>query len=429
MEKLVYKTYDEVVYSKVLENGLNVRILPKKGFHKTYALFSTNYGSIDNDFYPLNADEAITVPDGIAHFLEHKLFEKEDGDVFQVFGQQGASANAYTSFTTTAYLFSATQEVEKNLKTLIDFVQDPYFTEETVEKEKGIIAQEIQMYDDDPDWRLFFGLQENLFPEHPVSIDIAGTVQTIQDITADHLYTCYDTFYHPSNMALSIVGNIEPEEIMKLIEENQAAKTFESSCEIKRVEAEEDLNKIIPSRSIEMAVQRPKITLGIRGHQPHFNDVRDFKRANTLNLLLRLIFGSTSQTYLDLYDEGVIDDSFGYSVNYDRGYDYISLSVDNKEVEKTLAALKEVLLNAAESPELNQENFALVKKRMIGQNLISLNSVEYLARQLYYPQYKDKNIFDLLPLIEEITLEDVKKIAEEYIIDDYLSEFVILPKE
>lgn len=429
MEKLVYKTYDEVVYSKVLENGLNVRILPKKGFHKTYALFSTNYGSIDNDFYPLNADEAITVPDGIAHFLEHKLFEKEDGDVFQVFGQQGASANAYTSFTTTAYLFSATQEVEKNLKTLIDFVQEPYFTEETVEKEKGIIAQEIQMYDDDPDWRLFFGLQENLFPEHPVSIDIAGTVQTIQDITADHLYTCYDTFYHPSNMALSIVGNIEPEEIMKLIEENQAAKTFESSCEIKRVEAEEDLNKIIPRRSIEMAVQRPKITLGIRGHQPHFNDVRDFKRANTLNLLLRLIFGSTSQTYLDLYDEGVIDDSFGYSVNYDRGYDYISLSVDNKEVEKTLAALREVLLNAAESPELNQENFALVKKRMIGQNLISLNSVEYLARQLYYPQYKDKNIFDLLPLIEEITLEDVKKIAEEYIIDDYLSEFVILPKE
>ena len=167
------------------------------------------------------------VPDGIAHFLEHKLFEKEDGDVFQQFSRQGASANAFTSFTRTAYLFSSTSDVEKNLETLVDFVQDPYFSEKTVEKEKGIIGQEITMYDDNPDWRLYFGLIQNLYQNHPVKIDIAGTIESISHITKDLLYECYNTFYHPSNMLLFIVGPVDPNKFMDQVRENQAKKDIQ----------------------------------------------------------------------------------------------------------------------------------------------------------------------------------------------------------
>lgn len=180
--------------------------MPKPELTKTYGVFMTNYGSIDQSFVPIGQTEAITVPDGIAHFLEHKLFEKEDRDVFTDFTKQAASPNAFTSFTETAYLFSATSNIEKNVLTLIDFVQDPYFSEQSVEKEKGIIAQEINMYDDQPDWRLFMGTNKALFHNHPVNIDIAGTVDSIYTITKDDLYTCYHTFYHPENMILFVTG-------------------------------------------------------------------------------------------------------------------------------------------------------------------------------------------------------------------------------
>lgn len=228
MEKITFEQLQEELYYEKLANGLDVYILPKRGFNKTYATFTTKYGSVDNHFIPLGKEEFVKVPDGIAHFLEHKLFEKEDGDVFQQFSRQGASANAFTSFTRTAYLFSSTSNVELNLETLMDFVQEPYFTEKTVEKEKGIIGQEITMYDDNPDWRLYFGLIENLYQNHPVKIDIAGTIDSISHITKDMLYECYNTFYHPSNMLLFVVGPVDVEKIMNQIKENQAKKPFES---------------------------------------------------------------------------------------------------------------------------------------------------------------------------------------------------------
>ena len=200
MEKRVYETLQETLFYEKMDNGLDVYILPKKGFHKTYATFTTNYGSVDNQFVPLGKTEMKRVPDGIAHFLEHKLFEKEDGDVFQQFSKQGASANAFTTFTRTAYLFSSTDNVEKNLETLMDFVQTPYFSDKTVEKEKGIIGQEIRMYDDNPDWRVYFGAIESMYHHHPVKIDIAGTIESIAEITKELLYECYETFYHPSKI-------------------------------------------------------------------------------------------------------------------------------------------------------------------------------------------------------------------------------------
>ena len=224
MERIDIANWGRPCITKSFPTGFRFTCCPKPGFFKTYARLTTHYGSIDNHFQP-PGKEAVRVPDGIAHFLEHKMFEKEDGDVFQHFAAQGASANAFTSFDRTAYLFSCTDQVEANLTTLLDFVQTPYFTEAGVEKEKGIIGQEIRMYEDHPDWRSYFGLIESLYHRHPVRVDIAGTVESIAEITKDTLYLCYETFYHPGNMLLFVVGPVDPEKIINLVRENQAGKT------------------------------------------------------------------------------------------------------------------------------------------------------------------------------------------------------------
>ena len=256
MQTIEFQQLDETLYYKQLENGLDVYILPKKGFSKTFVTFTTKYGSIDRTFVPIGEEEPITVPDGIAHFLEHKMFEKEEGDVFQKFSEVGAQANAFTSFTRTAYLFSSTNHLYKSTETLLDFVQQPYFTEETVNKEKGIIGQEITMYDDQPDWRLYFGAIENMYHNHPVKIDIAGTIESIDKITAEHLYTCYNTFYHPSNMLLFVIGAVDPTEMMAFIEGNQKKKEFPEPTSLSRIFDEEPVEVAIKERELKMDVQQ-----------------------------------------------------------------------------------------------------------------------------------------------------------------------------
>ena len=267
MEINSYPQFGETLYTATLDNGLKVNFLPRTDFHKTYGILTTDYGSVDNEFVPLGETEIRRFPDGIAHFLEHKLFEKEDHDAFELFGKYGADANAFTSFTRTSYLFQTTQNVAKCVTTLLDFVQTPYFSEKTVEKEKGIIGQEIKMYDDDSNWRLYFGIIENMYPKNSLSIDIAGTVDSINKITAKDLYDCYKTFYQPSNMDLFLVGNFEVEAMLELIKENQAVKEFPSPEPIKRAEEFFDLEgrDIIPYRMTELEVQRPKTIIGIKG--------------------------------------------------------------------------------------------------------------------------------------------------------------------
>jgi predicted Zn-dependent peptidase len=426
MNKTEYTQINETLYQEILPNGLRVYLLPKNEYHKTYGLFSTNYGSIDNEFIPLGETEKVKVPDGIAHFLEHKLFEKEDGDVFQLFGQQGASANAFTSFTKTSYLFSTTDQVEKNLETLLDFVQSPYFTKETVDKEKGIIGQEIQMYEDDPNWRLFFGILNNLYPEHPLHIDIAGTVESIDKITAEDLYTCYRTFYQPSNMVLFVVGKMDPEKIMDLIRNNQN-REFEPAQEIKRYFPEDD--RIVAKSEIEMAVSRPKFVLGIKGQDELPTDGFKLYRYKTaLNLLFQMLLGNTSKNYLTLYNDGIIDDSFGFEFNLDREFHFADFSGDTKEPEHAAQKVKEILLGFAEDPEVNEENFSLMKKKMLGRYFQSLNSIEYIANQFTQSLFGEKTLFDFPEVIESIKLEDVRKAGEAFIKEQAFSEFYMKPK-
>lgn len=428
MNKTEYEQINETLYHEVLPNGLTVYLLPKNDYHKTYGLFSTNYGSIDNEFIPYGEKEKVKVPDGIAHFLEHKLFEKEDGDVFQLFGKQGASANAFTSFTKTSYLFSTTDQVEKNLTTLIDFVQAPYFTEETVNKEKGIIGQEIQMYEDDPNWRMFFGILNNLYPTHPLHIDIAGTVESIDKITVQDLYTCYRTFYQPSNMVLFVVGKMEPEKLMKLIRENQEAKNFPPKQEIVRY-FPENTKEIIKQSALEAAITRDKFVLGIKGLDTLPQEGTELLRYKTaINLLFQMILGNTSRNYLAMYNQGIIDDSFGFEFSLDREFHFADFSGDTDEPEKAAEKVKEIILGFADDPEVSETNLDLLKKKMLGQYFQSLNSIEYIANQFTQSLFGDRTLFDLPEIIDSIQMKDVLAAGEAFISEEAFSEFYMRPK-
>ncbi|NRD78905.1 insulinase family protein [Bacillus sp. BRMEA1] len=429
MEKINFDQLQEELYHEKLPNGLQVYILPKKGFNKTYATFTTKYGSVDNTFVPLAKDEYVKVPDGIAHFLEHKLFEKEDGDVFQQFSRQGASANAFTSFTRTAYLFSSTNDVEKNLETLIDFVQDPYFSEKTVEKEKGIIGQEITMYDDNPDWRLYFGLIQNLYQNHPVKIDIAGTIESISHITKDWLYECYNTFYHPSNMLLFIVGPVEPEQIMKQIRDNQAKKDYKDMPEIKRKFPEEPEQAAEKKQVLQMNVQTSKCLLGIKAIHINQTGEEMLKNELTMNVLLDLLFGRSSKHYDQLYNDGLVDETFSYDYTQEQGFGFAMVGGDTNDPDQLASRLEEILLSAKNENAFTEDQLDRAKKKKIGAFLRAINSPEYIANQFTRYAFNEMNLFDVVPTLEKITLKDVQSLAGELMEKERFSVCQVVPKK
>jgi predicted Zn-dependent peptidase len=429
MEKINFEQLQEELYHEKMPNGLNVYILPKKGFNKTFATFTTKYGSVDNTFVPLGKDEYVKVPDGIAHFLEHKLFEKEDGDVFQQFSRQGASANAFTSFTRTAYLFSSTSDVEKNLETLVDFVQDPYFSEKTVEKEKGIIGQEITMYEDNPDWRLYFGLIQNLYQNHPVKIDIAGTVESISHITKDWLYECYNTFYHPSNMLLFIVGPVDADAFMNQVRENQAKKEYKDMPDIKRKFAEEPAQAAEKKQVLEMNVQTSKCLVGIKALHIDQSGTEMLKNELVMNVFLDLLFGKSSENYNQLYNEGLIDETFSFDYTQEQGFGFAMIGGDTGDADKLADKLQKMLLDAKTGSPFSENQLERAIKKKIGAFLRAVNSPEYIANQFTRYAFNDMNLFDVVPTLEKITLEDVQSLAAEVISEERLSVCQVIPKK
>ncbi|PJN87205.1 EF-P 5-aminopentanol modification-associated protein YfmH [Bacillus sp. mrc49] len=428
MEKIEFTQLKEELFHEKMANGLEVYILPKEGFNKSFATFTTNYGSVDNHFKPLNETEFSKVPDGIAHFLEHKLFEKEDGDVFQQFSKQGASANAFTSFTRTAYLFSSTSDFNKNLTTLIDFVQDPYFSEKTVEKEKGIIGQEINMYDDNSDWRLYFGTIANMYHHHPVKIDIAGTVASIADITKDMLYECYNTFYHPSNMLLFVVGPVDVESTMKLIRDNQTSKGYSEQPEVER-KFEDEPNTVAKKKEIlKMNVQTPKVMLGIKAINVHQSGIQLLKRELATNIYLEMLFGKSSPLHEELYEEGLIDQSFSYDYTQEQGFGFALVGGDSSKPEELTESIFTILQNSKAGTGLNEESLQRTIKKKIGSFLRSLNSPEYIANQFTRYAFNDMNLFDVVSVLEKLTIEDIRKVAVDLIADERMTVCQILPK-
>lgn len=429
MEKIQFEQVKEQVVHERLENGLEVYLLPKEGFHKTFAIFTTKYGSVDNRFVPLGEKDFTTVPDGIAHFLEHKLFEKEDGDVFFKFGEKGAFTNAFTSFTKTAYLFSSTSNVSENLETLLDFVQEPYFTKETVEKEKGIIGQEIRMYDDDADFRVYFGAIENMYHNHPVKIDIAGTVESIAEIDKDLLYLCYHTFYHPNNMVLFVVGNLEPEALLAEIKANQSGKTFAPPTEIEREFPEEPASVAIPERKLAFPVKIAKNLIGIKEDFGPLKGIAGVKHEIVADMALEMLFGTTSDNYLTLYNEGIIDDTFGFDYTNQDSFSFVLIGGDAKDPDKQKEAVLTILKEAAEKG-LDQASLDLVRKKRIGGFLGALNSPEFIANKFTQYVMRDASLFDILPALNEVTLEEVNQFLTSFVAhEDRITSFQLIPEE
>lgn len=412
MEKLTYPGVEETLYFEKLPNGLSVYLLPKEGFQKTYATFSTCYGSIDNHFR-VGSEPLTQVPDGIAHFLEHKMFEEPTGDIFATFASQGASANAFTSFDRTVYLFSATEQIEANLSTLINFVQHPYFTDQNVDKEKGIIAQEINMYSDNPDWRVYYGLIEALYQVHPVHIDIAGTVESIYKINKEMLYRCYETFYHPSNMLLFVVGGIDADAIMELIRSNQAAKSFPDIGKIERYFEAEPSAVRTPLKSIQLQVSQPKCLFGFKEKSNGLDNEALLRRDVTTKLMLETLLGSSSPLYQSLYDDNLISDSFGYEYTCSKDYGFSIIGGDTQNPEELVNRIKEHIGGVLKTG-LDAAAFDRIKKKRIGSYLRMLNSPESIASEFTRYKFRGQDLFELLPAYESITLEEANARLREH---------------
>ncbi|WP_226034885.1 EF-P 5-aminopentanol modification-associated protein YfmH [Aquibacillus saliphilus] len=428
MKKTNYEQLKEVVYSEKLDNGLSVFLLPKKEMAKTFGIFSTDYGSIDQTFVPIGQEEPITVPDGIAHFLEHKLFEKEDRDVFQDFTKRGASANAFTSFTKTAYLFSATSSIEENMQTLLDFVQDPYFSEQSVEKEKGIIGQEITMYDDQPDWRSFFGTIQSLYQNHPVQIDIAGTIDSIAEITKDDLYTCYNTFYHPSNMSVFVAGNFEPESMMKLIKDNQSKKEFPVMSDIDRSFPDEPVEVAKKKHVIEMPVSVSKCLVGIKENVKDDSTEAFLKKDLLVDMLLDHFFSKSGEFYQELYDKDLIDNSFSFESNLERNFGFSILGGNTQKPDQLAEEIKGMLLKLKDF-SLNEEQFERIKRKKIGHLLRAMNSLEFISTQFVHYNLLGIDLFEVVPAIEKLSVEEANNFLHQWIDEERIAVCQVIPSK
>ncbi|MFD1429807.1 EF-P 5-aminopentanol modification-associated protein YfmH [Lacticaseibacillus mingshuiensis] len=429
MKERFYTAVAERQVTTQLASGLRVVIVPRPTYHETYAMLSVDYGSIDTTYVPLGASDKVQDPEGIAHFLEHKLFEKADHDAFDLFGATGASANAFTGATRTSFLFSATDQIDENLKTLLDFVQDPYFSEATVNKEKGIIGQEIMMYQDDPGWRLYFGILGNLYPTHPVRNDVTGSVESIAAITPDLLYRAYRTFYQPGNMTLTVVGNVDPQHVIELAEADQAGRTIAPyQAPVRPVSFDGDLAAILPYRAATLPLVRPKSIVGIKGTTPVDDDLVGTKYAITVRLLLEMLFGDSSPLYQSWYDAGIVDDSFDFDFTAQRTYNYATLGGDATDASALSEALTAVIAKGADQPLLEEARFARIKHAALGKYYQSLNSLEQVANQVSDQSFGPIGLFDLADVMQAITLADLQAAAGQFFRLDAVSVFHILPE-
>lgn len=409
-----YELIDEKVYEHELDNGLKLFIIPKPGFQKTFVTYTTQFGSLDNHFKPIGSQQFVKVPDGVAHFLEHKLFEKEEEDLFTAFAEENAQANAFTSFDRTSYLFSATSNIESNIKRLLDMVETPYFTEETVNKEKGIIAEEIKMYQEQPGYKLMFNTLRAMYSNHPIRVDIAGSVESIYDITKDDLYLCYETFYHPSNMVLFIVGDVNPQNMINLVEQHEAKRNKTNQPKIERAEIDEPIEVNQHNVTEQMKLQSPRLMLGFKNQPLKESSEKYVQRDLEMTFFYELIFGEETDFYQNLLNKDLIDETFGYQFVLEPSYSFSIITSATQQPDE----LKELLLNELKKYRgqlVDQEAFDLLKKQFIGEFISSLNSPEYIANQYAKLYFEGVSVFDMLEIVENITLESVNETSELFL--------------
>ncbi|MDD8048766.1 MAG: pitrilysin family protein [Thomasclavelia sp.] len=407
MDKKYYKTLKETLYHQKMDNGLEVYIMPKKGFNKSYGLFTTDFGSIDNTFIPLGEKDYIKVNDGIAHFLEHKMFDMKDGkDASSEFAKLGASSNAFTSTTRTAYLFSTVEHEKECVNLLLDFVQELNITHESVEKEKGIIKQEIKMYDDDPDWLSYFGSISNLYQKHPINKDIAGDCESVDAISLEELYKCYNTFYHPSNMVLFIVGNVDPTEIMNSVVANQNNKDFKDAKSIMKKKVIEPSEVAVARVEKKANVLMNKVITAIKINDIYTDPQKNLKRELSMNILLDCLFSKSSDLYDRLINEGKINSSF--SANYTQTKDVAYIQLGGSQNDYSL--LEKTIMNIIENIddiEITEDNFKRIQKKNIGSFIEMFNSMESVANLFSRYYFEGINALDIVDEFVNISLEDI----------------------
>ena len=387
------------------KSGLNIYVYEKPGYNTTYAIFGTKYGSI-NTCFSANNGEKITVPDGIAHYLEHKLFESEDGDAFTKYAKTGANANAFTSFDKTCYLFSASQNFKESLEILLDFVQSPYFTDETVAKEQGIIGQEIKMYDDSPDWKVMFNLFECLYHNHPVKIDIAGTVESIAKITPQKLYDCYNTFYNLNNMALCVCGKAKLQEVLEVCD-----RMLKPCEDVKITNYFEDepyeIVKDFAEQNLPVAV--PMFNIGFKNKGDKISTSKDMA---SLDVLLAMLFSSTSKIYRELQEKELINQTFNYEIFEGEGYSAVLIGGESRNPEHVYYSVKEYIKDLKENG-LSKEDFLISKKAVYGDAVSSLNSVSSIANNLMDSHFNNREMFSYVECIYNLEFEDIEKKFDE----------------
>ncbi len=405
MEKKIIKndrTGEQYTYVKH-PTGLDIFVWKMDNYSTTHALFGTKYGSINTKFKTKDEPDFITVPNGIAHYLEHKLFENEDCDVFKLYAKTGASANAYTSFDKTAYLFSCTDNVYESLEILLSFVQNPYFTEETVQKEQGIIGQEIRMYDDNAGWRVFFNMLGGLYHNHPVKIDIAGTIESIAEINADLLYKCYYTFYNLNNMVLSIAGNVDEDRVLELCD-----KLLKQGGNPELETAFEDEPETVYKHEVvqKLEIAMPMFHVGFKGKPEKGLDA--VRAEIETNFVLSLLADESSDFYKKLYDDGIINSSFSSEVFMGDGY-FCSIFAGESRNPRLVRDKIIEEINRCKKEGLDEERFNIIKKSYYGALIRDLNDAEAIATIMLNAGMEKLSAFDVIETVAAVKFEDVQK--------------------
>ncbi|HHZ06227.1 MAG TPA: insulinase family protein [Clostridiales bacterium] len=404
------------------KSGLTIYVYPKAGYSSTYAIFGTKYGSINTTFKD-EKGQLTTVPDGIAHYLEHKLFESEDGDAFLKYAKTGASANAYTSFDKTCYLFSCTERFKESMDILLDFVQSPYFTRETVAKEQGIIGQEIRMYDDAPSWRVLFNLLDKMYHNHPVKIDIAGTVESIAEITPEKLYTCYNGFYNLHNMALCVAGNTTVEEVLSIADEKLKDSPQQSMESFVVSEPDHVVSDYVEQK---FAVAVPLFQLGFK-ETPTSQRMSVEKIAQS-DILLFILASNSSPLYKELMDNELINGTFEYEHFEGPGYSSVFFGGESRNPKETAQHIRKAV-DSLRQGGVSQADFETAKRAMYGDAISSLNRVDTIANMLIDFDFADREIFAYIDAIANTTIEQVNARLLEQLDSTKSTLSVILPLE
>lgn len=422
MHKNFYSRFNETVYDEVLDNGMKVIINPKPSFNSAYGILTVDFGSINNLIR--HDDKDVKVPAGIAHFLEHKMFDKKGYDISNIFAKYGSENNAFTSFNQTSYLFSATDKIQENIDVLFDLVQKPYFDAKKIAKEQGIIDQEILMYQDEPSSRLYFDTIANLYPESPLINDIAGSVDSIAKISEADLYNTYYEYYLAANLNFVLVGNIDVEQVMNSIyqKEKELNLTNKGNMEVvnqlkKKVNQQIEASKPISFNKTSMQLETPKVALGIRGPYNQVSGKQFARNELAMGIFLEMIFSEDSDIYQRLYSDQVINESFGYDFDMEAGYQFIIFASDTNEPEKFCQQIMIEIKRVLNNPKLIINQFELIKNEEIGDHISMMNSVSATANQMGDKLNGYTNLFDEVDMISEMNFTEVIDFVQKFFAD------------